>query len=51
MKRAAAILFVVSLAAAAASAAVPAEGGDRTRTFSVGKGGTLDVRILGGTSA
>jgi hypothetical protein len=48
MKRSAVFLFVASLVAVSIASAVPAEGGDRTKTFPVGKGGTLDVRIRGG---
>ncbi len=48
MKRTAIFLFALSLAAAFNAPAAPADGGDRTRTFAVGKGGTLDVTIRGG---
>ena len=48
MKRTAALLFAFSIAAAPLAPASPGDGGDRTKTFPVGKGGTLDVSIHGG---
>jgi DUF4097 and DUF4098 domain-containing protein YvlB len=48
MKHFTVYLFALSLAAACIAPAAPADGGDRTKTFPVGKGGTLDVTIRGG---
>jgi len=41
-------LFALALVAASVAPAAPVAGGDRTKTFSVGKGGMLDVSIRGG---
>ena len=49
MKRISVFFIVLSLAAACIAPAAHAGNGDRTKTFPVGKGGTLDVTIQGGT--
>jgi DUF4097 and DUF4098 domain-containing protein YvlB len=48
MKHTAVLLFALTLAAACIAPGAPAGGGDPTKTFPVGKGGTLDVTIRGG---
>jgi DUF4097 and DUF4098 domain-containing protein YvlB len=48
MKRTSVFFIVLSFAAACIAPAAPAGSGDRTKTFPVGKGGTLDVTIRGG---
>ncbi|HEX7573313.1 MAG TPA: hypothetical protein VF514_09470, partial [Bacteroidota bacterium] len=48
MKRISVLFTVLSLASACIAPAAPAGGGDRTKTFTVGKGGTLEVTIRGG---
>jgi len=48
MKRLSVLFTVISLAAACIATAAPGGGGDRTKTFTVGKGGTLEVTIRGG---
>ena len=48
MRHASILLFALSFAAACIASAAPAVGGDRTKTFTVGKGGTIDVTIQGG---
>jgi len=48
MKRRDGLFFTVVLVAASLSAAAPDDGGDRTRTFPVGRGGKLEVTIRGG---
>jgi DUF4097 and DUF4098 domain-containing protein YvlB len=48
MKRSAGILIVLSLAAASLATGASDGRGERTKSFSVGKGGTLEVTIRGG---
>jgi DUF4097 and DUF4098 domain-containing protein YvlB len=48
MKRLSVLFTVISLAAVCIATAASGGGGDRTKTFTVGKGGTLEVTIRGG---
>ncbi|HTY59694.1 MAG TPA: DUF4097 family beta strand repeat-containing protein, partial [Bacteroidota bacterium] len=48
MKRSYVLLLALPLAAAALGAAPSREPGERTKSFTVGKGGTLDVTLQGG---